>query len=382
LPGVPALMVGAEDPVTESRLGQMELGRNQKEEAEHWDRIFDSLPAGLAVHSADGVILSVNKRLEQIYDRTAEAFVGRKCDDLFHLQSVECPHDKVMASKGHAEATIAIGSKTYEVIITALVDSGGAVRGFTRTMIEQIDRAAAKTLVKADRFGTLEQMISGIAHDVGTPLGIISGYCEYLLMRSKTGEPGHKELSTILQQTRRIADSIKQMVDLVRPSSGRIDAIGLKGFLTELLDVMGHHLRRASVTAYVSCCANPPLIYGDGPKLRRAFFDIVINAVEQVGPGGNIELTLSEVPAHHDLAKVVVAGTAGGGVAIDLGKSFSGILGDKPDSEVAACGLSLTREILKGFKAVIETADLGDRGVGLSIDLPVGGRENSTVSAP
>jgi signal transduction histidine kinase len=278
-----------------------------------------------------------------------------------------------MESKGQAEVTIVMGSKTFQVIITALVDSTGSACGFTRTMIEQVDRTAAKTLVvKADRSGTLEQMISGIAHDVGTPLGIISGYCEYLLMKSKTGEPGHKELSTVLQQTRRIADSIKQMLDLVRPSSGRVDAIGLKGFLTELLDVMGHHLRKASVTAHVSCQSNPPLIYGDAPKLKRAFFDIVISAVEQVGPGGTIELTLSDLSAEDGLARVVMAGITGGGVGIDFGKPFAGILGDKTDREVAASGMSLTREILKGFKAVIETADLGDRGVALSIDLPVG----------
>src|SRR5262249_39535861 len=156
----------------------------------------------------------------------------------------QCPHEDILRSIGEAEVTTVLGPKTYQVVLSAVVDSKGLACGFTRTMIEIVDHPTSKSLLKLERMGTLEQMISGIAHDVGTPLGIISGYSEYLLMRSKAGEAGHKELSTILQQTRRIADSIKQMLDLVRPSTGRTDAIGLKGFLDELMELMGHQLRK------------------------------------------------------------------------------------------------------------------------------------------
>jgi signal transduction histidine kinase len=352
----------------------------KRKDSQYWTSVLDAIPAGLSIHSADGVVLSVNKRLGQIYQKAPEAFLGQSCTDLFHQQSQQCPHENVLRSMSQAEVASVFGRKTYQVIFSPVADSRGGACGFTRMMIEPAGLPLAKALLKPERAGTLEQMISGIAHDVGTPLGIISGYSEYLLMRSKEGEAGHKELSTILQQTRRIADSIKQMLDLVRPSSGRVDAIGLKGFLTELVELMGHHLRKAGVKASVSCCSSPPLIYGDAPKLRRAFFNLVIDAIEQVGQGGEIELILREVGGRPDLANVLLAATANSGPAPDFQESVAGVLKDGGDLIDPA--LSRTLEILEGFRAEIEPVDLGDRRAGLSINIPVRPPESGAAYLP
>jgi light-regulated signal transduction histidine kinase (bacteriophytochrome) len=347
----------------------------------HWTCVLDAIPVGLSIHSNDGLVMKVNKGLGQIYGRTPESFVGQSCAALFHQQPDECPHEQVLQSMSQAELTTEMGSRKYQVIINVVIDSSGAVCGFTRMMIDLTGSGTGRVLPKADHAGTLEQLISGIAHDVGTPLGIISGYAEYLLMRSKAGEPGHKELSTILQQTRRIADSIKQMLDMVRPSTGRVDAIGLKGFLTELVDLMGHHLRKASVKASVSCDSNPPLVYGDAPKLRRAFFDLMINSIEQVGQDGDIELILNQVPGRDDLVRIVLAGRTIAGPAPHFEESFAS-LGSGADRDRTGPALSLTREILEAFKAEIGMVDLGERGLGLSIDLPVRAQGGPAVAVP
>src|SRR5215831_9351950 len=355
--------------VVAGRVLYMEARNRIQQDSGYWERVLEAIPAGLSIHSTDSIILNVNKKLGEIHDKPPEEFLGRTCAELFHQGASPCPHEFVVQSMTQAEVKTAIGAQTYDVILSPVLDSEGVALGFTRMMIETIHRP--KTLARLEGTGTIEQMISGIAHDVGTPLGIISGYSEYLLMRSKAGEAGHKELSTILQQTRRIADSIKQMLDLVRPSSGRADAIGLKGFLAELVELMGHHLRKANVNAHVSCTTSPPLIYGDAPKLRRAFFNLVINVLEQIGPGGEIELILSNVPGRSDLVNIVLAAAPDSGPAPDFAEAFSGILNDREENAPVAQGLSFTRDILEGFKAQIETIALDEPRAGLSISIPV-----------
>src|SRR5215831_4400784 len=372
----------------------MEARNKIHQDSEYWANVFNAIPAGFSVHGIDGTVLGANNALCLIYGKSPDHLIGSTCADLFHLGSPDCPHQHILQSKGRAEVTTVFAAKTYQVILNAIVDSQGTPCGFTRLMLEIPDQSPKKA-IKPERVGTLEQMISGIAHDLGTPLGIISGYSEYLLMRCRPGEAGHKELSTILQQTRRIADSIKQMLDLVRPSSGRADAIGLKGFLTELIELMGHHLRKASVTATVSCCANPPLIHGDAPKLRRALFNLVINAIEVIGPGGEIELILSEVQGKADFARIILAARTSDGPLPDFGASFAGILTDQAEpakrnkrgDRVNPAGgsksdpaLSLTREILEGFNAEIETVDLGEQRIGLGINIPARSREKAGPS--
>jgi len=374
----------------------MEARNKIHQDSEYWANVFNAIPAGFSVHGIDGTVLGANNALCLIYGKSPDHLIGSTCADLFHLGSPDCPHQHILQSKGRAEVTTVFAAKTYQVILNAIVDSQGTPCGFTRLMLEIPDQSPKKA-IKPERVGTLEQMISGIAHDLGTPLGIISGYSEYLLMRCRPGEAGHKELSTILQQTRRIADSIKQMLDLVRPSSGRADAIGLKGFLAELVELMGHHLRKAGVTATVSCCPNPPLIHGDGPKLRRALFNLVINAIEAIGSGGDIELILSEVRGKTDLVRITLAPRTSTGSPPDFGAAFAGILPDQAKSEDRGKlangvnrtgdanndpGLSLTREILEGFNAEIETVDLGDHRIGLGISIPVRSREKAGPPPP
>src|SRR5262249_1080458 len=135
-----------------------------------------------------------------------------------------------------------------------------------------------------------------IAHDVGTPLNIISGYAEYLLMRTKAEETGRKELTAILEQTRRVAEYIRIMLDMARPSQGRGDAMEFKGFLGDSLELMGSHLRKAGVRVTLSCKSTPPVIYGDGPRLRQAFFNLILNAGRRVGAGGQLELNIEQSP--------------------------------------------------------------------------------------
>ena len=81
--------------------------------------------------------------------------------------------------------------------------------GFVRIVRDVAEvRFSQDQLLKAEQFATLGQILFGIAHDVGTPLNIISGYSEFLLMRIGSEDPGHKELSAILHQTKQIATLI------------------------------------------------------------------------------------------------------------------------------------------------------------------------------
>ena len=84
------------------------------------------------------------------------------------------------------------------------------------------------------------------------------------------------------------------MLDLSRPAQGRRDAIELKSFLADSLELIGSHLRKADVKAFLTANATPSLIYGDGPRLRQAIFNLLMNAGQYLGPGGEIEIAIEE----------------------------------------------------------------------------------------
>ncbi|MCI0490080.1 MAG: PAS domain-containing protein [Blastocatellia bacterium] len=346
----------------------------QSLDSEFWRLVIDAIPDGISVHSLDGRILYANRELADIYRKTEESLIGLGCEDMFHSEVSSCPHGEILQSGQsiRVDGNLEIEGKSYSVTVAPIFDESGRTCGYVRVMGDITERQRAQEqLLRAERFATLGQMISGIAHDVGTPLNIISGYSEYLLMRTSPDAHGYKELSTILQQTRRIAEFIKQMLDLARPAQGRADAIGLKGFLAESLNLIGHHLRRSEVEAVITCDVNPPLIYGDAPRLRQAFFNLLLNASQQVSRQGRLELIVSENSNRPGFVMIALVGTEPDGRGHDFSQTFSGFMSSPLEGEAKGFGLSLAKKILDEFGAEVYTKDMGDRGVALALYLPV-----------
>jgi PAS domain S-box-containing protein len=336
--------------------------------------VLGAIPEPMTVHSGDSVIRYANRAAHRLWGNELCDLIGMRCGDIFHRDSAECPHEAVLASGQSAQVDWDVGREgpSYRITIDPIIAAGGSVRGYVRVARDVSDRVRTQeALLRAERFATLGQMISGIAHDVGTPLSIISGYAEYLLMRTVSGGPGHKELSTILNQTRRIAEFIKQLLDLARPEQGRVDAIGLKGFLDELLELMGHHLKKTGVKARLICTGKPPVIYGDSPRLRQALFNLVLNASQRVGSGGHLDLILDEAGTIEGSVMLAIVGTECGGMWHDFSQSFAEFLETGSSDGALGVGLSLTREILRGIGAKVRAIDSGEGKTYLAVELPV-----------
>lgn len=344
---------------------------------ERWRLLLDAMTDGISIHAADGRIEQANQAVAAICGKSRDELIGLYCSDVFHRGSGECPHEMVVLTGQNARVEFPSddGGRFFRVTLDPISD-GGEVVGYIRVTRDVTERVRTQeALVRAERFATLGQMISGIAHDVGTPLSIISGYTEYLLMRTTPGGPGHKELSTILNQTRRIAEFIRQLLDLARPDQGRSDAIGLKGFLDEVVELMGHHLRKAGVTPTLVCKVRPPLIYGDAPRLRQALFNLLMNACQCLGAAGQLEITLDESAGQLGFVQIVLSGVDGAGKPHDFAGSFAGFISPGRTDRVTGLGLSLTREILDGFGAKVASVETAGGGSALSISLPISAKD-------
>src|SRR5690349_15997388 len=164
-----------------------------------WLALLDFLDEAVSIHTKDGRVLYINARLLEMLGGKAETWLGRSCDELF--PPGDCPHEEALKSEAPVRIRSAVDGRT--VIIVPLQGEASEAAAFARVVSRQ-EALSQDALLKAEHLATLGQMMSGIAHDVGTPLNIISGYAEYLLMRTKPEETGHKELMAILEQTRRV----------------------------------------------------------------------------------------------------------------------------------------------------------------------------------
>jgi C4-dicarboxylate-specific signal transduction histidine kinase len=161
------------------------------------------------------------------------------------------------------------------------------------------------------------------------------------------------------------------MLDLARPVQGRKDAIELKNFLAESVDLMGHHFRKADVKVTIDSRIDPRTFYGDAPRLRRAMFNLLLNAISTVGQGGRLEIAIDESPHKPDFAMIVLGGVEKDGADHDFSHSFAGFLSGKEGESSLGMGLSLAREVLREFGAEVDSFAMADRGIPLVVFLPM-----------
>ncbi|HJZ67604.1 MAG TPA: histidine kinase dimerization/phospho-acceptor domain-containing protein [Blastocatellia bacterium] len=320
-----------------------------------WTSVLDAMSEGISVHSTTGEILWANKQLCDIYGKSLSELHGTSYGEPFHGEMIS----------GNTEERIS--GKVLSVHIEPLLDEQGRSCGFARIVRDVTEQHRAKEqLLKAERFSTLGQILSDVAHDVGTPLNVISGYTEFLLARTNPGEQGHKELSSILNQSKRIATLIGDALDMARAPQGRNDVIDLEPLLAGLLDLAASELRKLGVKATLTCRNSPALIYGEASQLRQALFNILLNAAQELGAGANLEIVIEELPDVQEFLTATVRGTGASGTESDLFSSVGRFLVDEDQTATPGLGLSLARQILRQAGASVGCV----KGGGIAISLP------------
>ena len=336
-----------------------------------WRSVVDALPDCLSVHSASGKILWANSKLCDLYGKSLSEMQDLSCEDLFHHAGITCPHREVVESSEviQLKKRVLVDGKMLSVTLLPWFDDQGKTCGFLRLIRDDTsERRANAQLREAERFATLGQLFSGVAHDVGTPLNVISGYAEFLLMRTKPDGQGYKELTAILEQTRRIAAVFGEALNLSRSPQGRIDAIEIKALLSDSLGLVGHHLRRANVKASITCRITPPLIYGEAAQLRQAFFNLLVNAIEHVG-GGHLHVVIAQGNEVPGFVGITFEGTDANQSAHDFSESLAAFISEG-ENETTGIGLHLARSILEDAGAKT-AAGTGEQRKGLTVYLPI-----------
>jgi C4-dicarboxylate-specific signal transduction histidine kinase len=325
------------------------------------------------VHGETGEIAWANKALRKLYSKSLSELKGSSCQKVFHGDDSHCTHEKVLATgtASRVDSEVGVSGRVFSVTIEPLLDEHGKPIGFVRVMHDlTAERQGLARLLEAERFATLGQLFSGLAHDVGTPLNIISGYSEFLLMRTQPDNPGHKELSVILHQTRRIAALFEEALDLARPPHDRTGAIDIQSLLAGSLNSVEHRLRKAGVKANLTCRMSRPLIYGEASQLKHVFFNLLMNAGQQVEEGGNLEVVIDQPPNLPEFVAVELWGTDAGAKGHDFSHSLAMLFGAPSEVVESGLGLSLARDILDKAGATITFGERRENSIPIVVYLP------------
>ena len=242
-------------------------------------------------------------------------------------------------------------------------DELGRVAEAFNAMAAQLHAARQDLLRETEHTLNLEQQLrhsatlavagrlaSGLAHEIGTPLNIISGRAEFILQALPPDDARRAELNVIVGQIDRITAMIRSLLDTVRPVKPEIRPVFLKDLVDRLLLLLEYAARRHGVTLEVSIPGDLPMVRADRNQLQQVLINILMNAFEAARPVGRVQLS-----AHRALRDIragveIVVRDSGPGIPVSIqARIFEPFFSTKPPGEGTGLGLPICRDILKGL---------------------------------
>ena len=205
---------------------------------------FENSTDAIVITGVDGRIVDINNAFTKIYDHTKDKVIGRSTAVIQSKHSTLEFYKQMWASlgeKGQWHGEIINKRKDGSEVpiwlsITPIYLDGTKIgyMGIESDISDKKD--LEQQIIQTEKLATTGQLAAGIAHEIGTPLNIISGNAEFLLLDMNETDKGYQELSVIINQTKRMTHLMRQLLDFARPRKLSLQAVEVNGVLKEVLE--------------------------------------------------------------------------------------------------------------------------------------------------
>jgi two-component system sensor histidine kinase HydH len=146
-------------------------------------------------------------------------------------------------------------------------------------------------MIKSAKLATAGQMAAGLAHEIRNPLSSIKMMAQILRERYLKGEEGQSEIHTILAESERLNDLIKDMLEFARPSPMLFGRYNSGEIVGEILSLFRYNTEHQNIKVIARLDASIPPLFLDREKFRLMVMNLVLNAIQAMPQGGTLEVT-------------------------------------------------------------------------------------------
>lgn len=238
-----------------------------------------------------------------------------------------------------------------------------------RTLQVQSERIMLieEQLRRSERLSTLGEMAAVLAHEIRNPLGSIRGTAEILRDDYQPGDPKHEFIEIQIKETERLNRVVEDFLRMARPQAAEKRRCPLREELETILVLTRNDARSRNVELILEPVPDGLAVLGDGEKLRQAFLNIVLNALQATPAEGRVAIAATETES---MVEVRFTDSGPGIPAEVLGQIFEPFYTTKPDG--TGLGLAVTRRIIESHGGTVTVESEAGQGTTVTVRLPVG----------
>jgi signal transduction histidine kinase len=256
------------------------------------------------------------------------------------------------------------GSVVIFVFVAWLVDT--LRRYVDREQAER--RLAVEQLRHAERLNVIGTMAAGVAHELGTPLGVIAGSAELIDVGELDRARLHELSRRILRQTERMSAIIQHLLDFGRRGGGRRTLAELGAVVRAAAELTATLARQRGVRVQLEVAPAPTPVLVNPSEIEQVVSNLVVNAI-QASPEGSVVIARA---GRDGDAAVIAIEDRGHGIEPDaLPRIFDPFFTTKGVGEGTGLGLSVSYGIVRDHGGTIDVTSEPGVGTCFTVRLPL-----------
>ena len=264
------------------------------------ENIVESINVGIFALDLDDRIESWNAQMEAMYALSRGEAIGQALRAVFPLEFIEALEGFRGEQGVHHlykfRLTTRAGEQRQANIAVAPLLSRDFVPVGRIVLVDDITERVAleNQLAQSDKLSSIGLLAAGVAHEINTPLAVISSYAQMLSKQLRAEARNDARLGPILdkitQQSFRAAEIANGLLNFSRTSTTEFRSTDLNQVIRDTLSLLEHQFKTAQILVDLDLAGELPPINGNPGKLQQVFLNLLLNAKEAMPGGGRVRV--------------------------------------------------------------------------------------------
>ena len=343
------------------------------------ENIVESINVGVLAVDLENRIESWNSQMEVMYALPRWQALTRPLREVFPAAFVE-EFNRVGQTPGiHNLYKFRLGTpagenRTVNVAIAPLVTRKFNVIGRLIIMDDITERMELEAqLSQADKLSSIGLLAAGVAHEVNTPLAVISSYAQ-MLSKQLQGDPQKGPLmEKITRQTFRASEIVNNLLNFSRTSGTEFAEISVNQIILDTLALLEHQFKTAKIRVQDELAGHLPPISGNAGRLQQVFLNLFLNARDAMPEGGTLRVSTM----NGDGVSVAVSDNGSGIAQEHIRRIYDPFFTTKTSPQAGqpsrgtGLGLSVTYGIIQEHAGKIRVESRPGEGTTFYLDFPL-----------
>ena len=222
-------------------------------------------------------------------------------------------------------------------------------------------------MLEAESLAGMGKAVAGVAHDMKTPLTVIGGASRQIQKKIEKGDSSYEKLDMVIQQTERLENMVKKMLDFSRPVEFMRSHTDIDKMIQKSTELVVNAPESAGVKIHLNLSNELPTVPLNAMRMEQVLINLLINAVQASPDGETVTVSTSQ---------------EGGYVRINITDCGCGIPREQREEiftpffttrkKGTGLGLAIVSKIIQAHEGRLEILDNPERGLTFRVLLPIG----------